>query len=159
MLTQIEKESVFRECGLFSKEDLVKSFSRYMSYVEEEDETGATELVRSRRIELCKKFLAKLDACKLPELNELWWYYEYEFRPYSIDLNLCVCSDITGDSVDDCTLETTVEHTLFNVECEMLTPEEYAKDWGVTPITVRQWIRRESCARQRKLVANGSYLR
>ncbi len=141
MLDFEKAEKAFREENLFSKEELVASFKGYMEYVATEDETGISEAMREKRLELCQRFLDKLQACHLPTQIESHWFYEYDFEDTSIELNLCRATELEWRG-DGLAMTSEVEYTLICVECEMLSVDEFARLYGVTPITVRQWIRR-----------------
>lgn len=150
MLDHEKAEKAFREENLFSKAELVASFRGYMEYVATEDETGISEAMREKHLELCQRFLEKLRACHLPTQVEPRWFYEYDFEDTSIELNLCRATELEWRD-DGLTMTSEVEFTLICVECEMLSVEEFAKLYGVTPVTVRQWIRRGKLRTARKM--------
>ena len=149
MLDHEKAEKAFKEENLFTKEELVVSFKGYMDYVATEDETGVSEPMREKRLELCQRFLDKLQSCHLPAQTEPHWFYEYCFEDTSIELNLCQATELEWRN-GGLTTTSEVEFTLLNVECEMLTVEEFAELYGVTPVTVRQWIRRGKLRTARK---------
>lgn len=139
----------FKDENLFSKEDIVASFEGYMEYVANEDESGISEHMRERRVELCQKFFKKLQSSHLPTQTEPGWFYEYDFEDDSIELNLCRATELVWKN-DGLEMTSEVEYTLISIECEMLTVEEFAKLYEVTPVTVRQWIRRGKLRSARK---------
>jgi len=151
MRTNEETIKGFRNENLFSKEDLLASFRAYMEYVEEGEEGEIPDRITKRRIELCQMFLEKMEACKLPVLTELWWFYEYLFTDDGIELNLCTADDVESDENGDLTWSTSVEHTMIKQDCNLLTVEEFARDWGIEPVTVRQWIRRGKLRTAKKI--------
>lgn len=137
-------EKAFRNSHLFSKEDLIQSFKLMIEHIQSDEESEYTEKSKQKKLELCNKFMSSLEKCKLPTLTELWWFYHYEFTYKGIDLNLCTADNIEIDEVEEyvSSMTSAVEHTLISIECDYLTVEQFADIQGVTPITVRQWIRR-----------------
>lgn len=137
-------ENAFRNSYLFSKEDLIQSLKLTMAHIESDEEVGYTKKSKQKKLELCNKFLSSLKKCKLPTLTELWWFYAYEFTWKGIDLNLSTADNIEldEDGYYVSSMTTTIEHTLISIECDYLTVEQFADIQGVTPVTVRQWIRR-----------------
>ena len=150
MLDYKKAEKAFREENLFSKAELVASFRGYMEYVATENETGVSDAMRERRLKLCQRFLDKLQVCHLPTQTEPHWFYEYDFEDASIELNLCRATELEWKG-DGLAMTSEVEFTLICVECEMLSVDEFARLYGVTPVTVRQWIRRGKLRTARKV--------
>ncbi len=138
--------SAFRNSKLFSKEELIESFKLTMEYIEFDEDTGYTQDAIQKKMQICKKFLSTLEKCKLPRLTELWWYYEYEFTGDGIELYLCTADEsdieLDEDSRIISSMSSTIESTLLKVACDYLTVEQFADIQGVSPVTVRQWIRR-----------------
>ena len=132
----------FRNENLLSKADLLASFQAHMSYVKGGEDGEIPEGITKRRIELYRKFMKKIMACKLPTLSNLWWFYEYEFCEDCIELNLCLAEGAELDKNGNLTYSYSVDKTILKQECTLLTVDEFAKDWGVKPATVQQWIQR-----------------
>ena len=143
-------EQAFREEHLFSKSELIASFRGYMEYVATESETGVSDAMRERRLKLCQRFMDKLQTCHLPTQTEPHWFYEYDFEDASIELNLCQATELEWKN-DSLAMAYEVEFTLICVQCEMLSVDEFARLYGVTPVTVRQWIRRGKLRTARKV--------
>lgn len=136
--------TAFQNSQLFSKSELLQSFELMMEHIENSKETGYAKGSIKKKIELCNKFLTLLKKCKLPTLTELYYFYEYEFTGNGIELNLCQGSDLKVDEDGTCISEMTIslERTLFKVECDYMTIEEFAKIQEVTPQSVHKWIQR-----------------
>ena len=72
-----------------------------------------------------------------------WFYYDYDIKNDSITLSLYKCNNIEFDNDNEISsMEMQLEHTIVEVKCDYLSVEQYAKQYGVTDTTVRQWIRR-----------------
>ncbi len=137
----VRAEKEFTYWYPFTKEELVASFSGYMEYVATENETGITEAMRKKRLELCQLFFDKLQKSNLPVQNKGHLYYEYCFEDTSVDLNLCRASDLSWEN-DSFEMSSEVEHTLLSIECDMLSIDEYAELNEVTPATVQRWLKK-----------------
>lgn len=145
------KEELFRENHLFTREDIIKSLELFIEHEELNEEPRYSNDVVKNRIKLCKKFLAAVKKSKLPALSELWWFYEYQFLGNRMELNLCHADEIKVENGEISGMIDTVEHTLITVECDYLTVEKYASMLGVEPVTVRQWIRRGKLRHAKKI--------
>lgn len=145
------KEELFRENHLFTREDIIKSLELFIEHEELNEEPRYSNDVVKNRIKLCKKFLAAVKKSKLPALSELWWFYEYQFLGNRMELNLCHADEIKVENGEISGMIDTVEHTLITVECDYLTVEKYASMIGVEPVTVRQWIRRGKLRHAKKI--------
>lgn len=129
-----EYNKCFYESIMYCKKDILNSFNKTIEYYENEDESNDTNEMKERKLEVCYRFKRALEKCKLPELKDLW-FYDYNFNGDSINLELCLL-----DSIHDTSYS--VENVLLSIKCNYLTVDEYAKIQNVSPITVRQWIRR-----------------
>jgi excisionase family DNA binding protein len=136
------REELFRENYLFTREDILRSLELFVEHEKLNEELGFSNEVVKNRVKLCKKFIAAIKKCKLPNLTELWWFYEYQFLGNSMELHLCQADEIEVDNDEISGMTSTIEHTLITVECDYLTVEQYATMLGIEPVTVRQWIRR-----------------
>jgi len=151
MKAALSAESEFRKANLFAKDDVLASFRTYMEYLGEGEVVGLSHGISRRRIDLCREFLEKVEACWLPYLTDPWRFYEYLVAEDRIELNLCTASQVKFDKKRRLSWSTTVEQTLIRQECRLLTVEEFARIWDVTPATVRQWIRRGKLRTARKV--------
>ena len=145
------KEELFRENHLFTREDIIKSLELFIEHEKLNEELRYSDEVVKNRIKLCKKFLAAVKKSKLPALSELWWFYEYQFLGDRMELNLCHANEIEVENDEISGMTATVEHTLITVECDYLTVEQYSSMLGVEPVTVRQWIRRGKLRHAKKI--------
>lgn len=89
------------------------------------------------------------DFCQLVEntklLNDLepMWYYNCEIDDTGASLHLCHVAMLGVDENENIdSLYVDEDFELVKVNARLLTVEEYAKIYGVTVGTVRQWIRR-----------------
>jgi excisionase family DNA binding protein len=145
------KEELFRENHLFTREDIIKSLELFIEHEKLNEELRYSDEVVKNRIKLCKKFLAAVKKSKLPALSELWWFYEYQFLGDRMELNLYHANEIEVENDEISGMTATVEHTLITVECDYLTVEQYSSMLGVEPVTVRQWIRRGKLRHAKKI--------
>lgn len=143
--------SAFRKHHLFSKEELIQSFKLTMKHIRLDED--CTEESRQAKLQLCDKFLIALKKCKLPELTEPWWFYEYEFTGDAIELNLCSADGRNMELDEDGFINgmvSSLENTLLRVECEYITVEQFANIQSVKPAKVQQWIRHGKLRNARK---------
>ena len=147
--------NAFRNMYLFSKEDIIDSFKLFMEHIEFDEDNHYTNESKQKKIQLCNEFFVALQKCKLPTLTELWWYYDYEITGRGIFLNLCLADEknieLDEDNETISMMSSTVESTLIKIECEYLTVEQFAKIQDVSPVTVRQWIRRGKLRNAKKM--------
>ncbi|MHB1153716.1 MAG: hypothetical protein ACYCWE_17635 [Eubacteriales bacterium] len=66
--------AAFYRHNLFSKDDLIKSFKMSMEFIELDEDMGYTEKSKKCKIQLCKKFLTKLEKCRLPMMAPVDWH-------------------------------------------------------------------------------------
>jgi excisionase family DNA binding protein len=148
-------EKAFRNSHLFTKEDLIESFELTKEHIEFDEENHYTQASIQKKLQLCNKFLTELQKCKLPKLAELWWFYDYEFTGDGIALKLCSTEmddiELEDDGKTISTMSFTEESILLKVECDYLTVDQFAEIQGVSPITVRQWIRRGKLRNAKKM--------
>ena len=152
--------AVFYRYNLFSRDDLVRSFKMTIDIIEEDVDGEYTALSKKHKLELCRKFLAKVEKCRLPVLTpEERQFYEYEIFGDSIQMNLCKAGDIelSEDGSEVSQLEWTVESTLLRVEADYVSVDQFAKIQEVTPLTVRNWLSKGKL-RHAKLKDDGEWL-
>ena len=89
MLLGKEEEKIFRQNYLFTREDLIKSFKMFIEHIEQNEHPKCSPAALKNRLKLCKRFLETLEKCKLPELTQLWNFYEYQFLVSNITLEQC----------------------------------------------------------------------
>lgn len=137
-----EPLDIFKMFHLFSKEEVQSSFNSFMEHLKTSDEEGYGDEKKVMILELCERFKAKLDNCMLPKLQEHWWYYEYVLTNDGIELSLMQCEDMRWRDGWITSMSSTPQSTMLSVKCDYLNTEQYAACYGVSPVTVRQWIRR-----------------
>ncbi len=138
--------AAFYRHHLFSKEDLIKSFKMTMEHIELDKDKEYTEMSKHHKLQLCRKFLAKLEKCRLPELAPAdWQFYNYEISSNAIELNLCNTNgdiELSEDGKDISSMDVTIECSLLRVESDYVSIDQFAKIQEVKPLTVRNWIRK-----------------
>jgi len=136
-------ESLFRKEFLFSREDVVRSVERYMEFVEY-GESKNKQGTRQKKRELCERFIARVKKCKLPELKEPWWFYEYEDTGTGMELWLRLGDDLKTEEGGRYIAGMTIadEHLLLRVEDELLPIEQFARVQEVSVYTVRYWLKK-----------------
>ena len=151
MLIGKEEEKIFRQNYLFTREDLIKSFKLFIEHIEQNEHPKCSPAALKNRLKLCKRFLQTLEKCKLPDLTQLWNFYEYQFLVSNITLELCDASDIEVENDEIKTMTVTVEHLLLDIETELLSAEKFAELHQVNVNIVLQWINRGKLRRTRKV--------
>lgn len=136
------KEDAFRESESFTKEDVIESFRFQMNQIKLYSGSDVSNRSKNMKLEICDKFLKKLETCKLPTLTELYWFYNFNFTVTGIELNLCNASEFEVDEDGLSTMTFSIEHTLLKVEYDYVSVDKFAEIHRVTPVAVRQWIRR-----------------
>lgn len=134
-------KSLFQKYHLFSSEEIIQSFELTMEHIK--SNKAYTEESMQAKLQLCNKFLKILKKCKIPDLKEPWWFYEYEFTGNGIELNLCSADEKTIEADEDGLINgmtSSIENTLFRVECEYITIEQFAIIHAVKPTIVHEWI-------------------
>ena len=120
------------------------------SYLEAVKSKKIVKLLSSHSEEFYGQYLKLVsDFCHMVENTELlndlepMWYYNCEIDDTGASLHLCHVGRLEVDENDiiDC-ISIDEDFELVKVNARLLTVEEYAKIYGVTVGTVRQWIRR-----------------
>lgn len=77
-------------------------------------------------------------------MTELYWYYNYNYSGTGIDLWLCSGDDVELSEDKDyiSTMTGVTEQLLIHIDCDYVQPEEFASIIGVSPSTVKQWLKR-----------------
>ena len=142
-MIQKHKLEIFKQNHLFNKDELQQSFSAFIDHYQTSDEKEYSTEKRINILELCEKFKNALDKCRLPEMKDNWWFYQYDLTNDGINLTLNFCDDFEVDSDNEIiSMTSSEEATMISVKCDYLTVEQYAEAYDVTSTTVRQWIRR-----------------
>ena len=90
---------------------------------------------------LFKAFIEKVKQSQLPNCDD-WWCYDYEVDSLGVRLLMCYCEDYSVDDAGDPTFTFSETYELISLNGDMITVAEYAQMYKVTPVAVRQWIRR-----------------
>lgn len=139
----MKKEEIFKEFYAQTKEEIIEEFkSHYNYYKENDDLENQSKEHKIKYLNLCKKFLERLEEINLPELTDDWWCYSYLLKNYSIDLGLTLCTELEVEDNEISSATFSDEYILLSVKSDYMTVSEFAKLYNVTDITVRQWIRR-----------------
>lgn len=87
-----------------------------------------------------------VEGTTLFESLDDWWCYEFEFGSHGASLFLChvALSEIVGNGNNEWLEIEEYDARLKIVEtkCRLYTVDEFARDRGVAPATIRVWIRR-----------------
>lgn len=134
----------FKKNHMTSKQDLLKKFDCIIKTVNQksQDDTRHSAAYYHVVNELLKKFQKKLVSTRLFTELEDWWAYELTLSYDGIYL-FCNHYNFHGLAPDN-KLDMVCDHEfiLLSFKSELLTVEQYAEQYGVESVTVRQWIRR-----------------
>jgi hypothetical protein len=144
-------EDFFRENFLFTREDILKSLKLFTEHERQNKEPKHSVEVAKNRVKLCEKFTSVVKKCKLPDLTELWWFYEYEFLENRVELNLCNADEFEIDDDGMYSMNTEIDNTLLTVECDYLSIDQYASMLSVKPEKVMEWIQRGKLRNAKKI--------
>lgn len=89
-----------------------------------------------------KRFEEDIRNADVPTLKAPYHAYEIDISSYEALLSELVFSDVTVKDGEITDSTTTLNSPLVTTRANMLSVEQYAKEQGVKPLTVRQWIRR-----------------
>ena len=138
-----EIEVIFRNDYLFSREDLISVIKQQLEHLDTNEDGDAPGYIENNK-KLYYKFLEKIKKAHLPELNELYWFYDYLYTGRALELYLCEGKDIELDEDKEYISSMTIEQerTLLSIPDVYVNPEEFAKIHNVKSLTVQQWINR-----------------
>lgn len=134
----------FKKNHMTSKQDLLKKFDCIIKTVNQksQDDTRHSAAYYHVVNELLKKFQKKLVSTRLFTELEDWWAYELTLSYDGIYL-FCNHYNFHGLAPDNkLDMVCDQEFILLSVKSQLLTVEQYAEQYGVESVTVRQWIRR-----------------
>lgn len=134
----------FKKNHMTSKQDLLKKFDCIIKTVNQksQDDTRHSAAYYHVVNELLKKFQKKLVSTRLFTELEDWWAYELTLSYDGIYL-FCNHYNLRGLAPDNkLDMVCDQEFILLSVKSQLLTVEQYAEQYGVESVTVRQWIRR-----------------
>ena len=136
----------FREESLLTKDQVLKKLKELRGSCADELFSGHSDSYIKILNGVLDEFSKKISRANFPEPLPDFWRYEFAVSIYAaklflvkINYNFSLDEDLEGycDSVDTSDL-----YPLITVPVSQLTVSEYAKQYGVAPVTVRQWIRR-----------------
>ena len=134
----------FKKNHMTSKQDLLKKFDCIIKTVNQksQDDTRHSAAYYHVVNELLKNFQKKLVSTRLFTELEDWWAYELTLSYDGIYL-FCNHYNFRGLAPDNkLDMVCDQEFILLSVKSQLLTVEQYAEQYGVESVTVRQWIRR-----------------
>ena len=92
------------------------------------------------------EFLKCVENTTLFEDLEPWWFYKFEIGSWGTELYICHAdsAEVEGNGHDEWIhiYSIDAEFKLIETKCEYLSAEEFARQRGVAPATIRVWIRR-----------------
>lgn len=134
----------FNGTALRTQEDLVMSLEEVIRKIKEESRTDLDHTSAFYRVyqKLVEQFRDEILGKTFPAELEDWWRYEYEVRESGAVLKLSHIDQFDFGPDGTVTEHTDTTFNLLEVRTKLLTVEEYAQAYGVSVITVRQWIRR-----------------
>ena len=139
-----EKLEFFNETALRTKDALLKDIDKLINEINQdrEMENDHSPAFFDQYIALVERFRASVEDKVFPEQLEEWWRYEYEIFESGVTLMLKHIGylSIGSDDIYDEDIDTVFN--LMQIKAKLLTVEQYAQIYKVTPTTVRQWIRR-----------------
>lgn len=91
---------------------------------------------------LLKEFRSKIALSPVFDAPADWWAFSFEIASTAITLNLEHYAKVEFDGDEIADTQVDASFPLIQVKAKLLTVEEYAEQYGVLPVTVRQWIRR-----------------
>ena len=144
-LSDEEKQAYFEEASIIDKTGLLNDLNfRKRSF----EKDAATDTKHSAAyyhtlLSLMDRFIENVRNTVFFDKLEPFWSYTYEITSEGITLVLSHYTsvdfdkdyNITGSMGDQ-------DFELLSAKCRMLTIDEYAKQYGIENVTVRQWIRR-----------------
>ena len=139
-----EQEVAFRYDNLFSKADLIESFRSITEHFRTDRSYPYTKIFRARKVEFCKRFLAKLENCNFPKLTQRWWFYDFNLTGSAIEVQLCLADDrsIILENGEITDMSFTIKQTMLSLQAEYISVADYAMLQEVSTQVVEDWIPR-----------------
>ena len=145
LITEEDKLDIFNEDSLRTKEELLEDIDRLLTQIDADSKTDTRHSAAyyTRYTNLIRRFKEKIEESTFPKALEKWWHYIYEVEETGVTLTLEYVSifDLDDEGNPDFIYVDTA-FRLLHVDAALMTVEQYAQACGVTPTTVRQWIRR-----------------
>lgn len=135
--------AMFNALMIRNKHDLIASIETYIEQLQSVDNVSIKYPSRHQLvIDMFQKFLLNIKNMELPVLTKPLTCYEYYLRHDGISLEISYYEYIIFDEKNDIEESVASSREIYHLPCELMTVAEYAELYGVTVITVRQWIRR-----------------
>lgn len=134
-----EKLEIFKDSEMQDKEDVLSSLDQF--YEEALLESGYSSEQKREILLMIKSFINEIKKATLPNCDD-WWFYDYELTQFGIDLNYSHCESVEYSTNGESEMTIDTSYVLITVPCKMISVSEFASMHQVTPVAVRQWIRR-----------------
>ena len=142
--------TVFRSEYIQTREELLFSLSEFKVHSLKNEEKFSKQRVESI-IKVVDIMIYRLETSELPELNN-WWYYEYYFNQFELNLYLSYCKNIEYDENGYITsMEPGESYILMKVSADLLTLKEFALKYGVKEETVIKWLNKGNIRAVKKI--------
>ena len=142
--------TVFRSEYIQTREELLFSLSEFKVHSLKNEEKFSKQRVESI-IKVVDIMIYRLETSELPELNN-WWYYEYYFNLFELNLYLSYCKNIEYDENGYITsMEPGESYILMKVSADLLTLKEFALKYGVKEETVIKWLNKGNIRAVKKI--------
>ena len=144
LISDEDRLQFFNDDALRSKSDLLGNIDSLLKRIDEDSKTDTkhSQEYHVRFRDLVEQFRARVEKCTFPENLDDWWSYTYEVCDTGITLKLSYTESYNLHADDTVSVFIGTEFELLHVRAKLLTVEQYARAYGVTATTVRQWIRR-----------------
>ena len=123
----------------------IDAFAQYVLNKIEEDPKHSIGYYKTTD-RLFRMFARSVALRSMPELADDWWFYGIHLSRKEIKLTLCHPDEVRITIEDGKTKSASGGYDgffeLVTISTETLSVDEYARNYGVKPVTVRQWIRR-----------------
>ena len=145
LITEQDKLDAFDEDMMRTKADIIGNIKALLREIDiaKRGDSRHSQVYYSHYQGLLKQFMKIVTKCVFPERLEDWWYYSYEVEETGITLRLKHVQHFNLNNegfFDSFSIDTSFD--LIKVSSKMMTVDQYAAVYEVTPTTVRQWIRR-----------------
>ncbi len=141
----MSKEKILkaRECYMTSKEDILQAIDLEKKRLDKKRFGAPWEVAFiDSKIQLLCRFEERIQKRKLLTLKEDNWAYRIEYKSRGIILYLKHFRRITKDESGFINEEIDESYSMDAEKSKLLTIEQYAEQYKVETVTVRQWIRR-----------------
>lgn len=144
-LTEEDKQFYFEEASITTKDELVSDLEFMRKKFEKDAMTDSkhSSAYYHTLLSLMDRFIKSVKDTVFFDKLEPYWSYTYEISSQGITLVLSHCSSVDFDEDHNISfVMCDQEFELLSTKCRMLTIDEYAGQYDIENVTVRQWIRR-----------------